>query len=71
MPISRKELIRRLTRLGFSSPESGGRHLIMIRGKLRVAVPNPHKSGDIDDSLLRRILKQAGVTLEEFNKAGG
>lgn len=68
MPISRRELIRRLKRLGFSGPESGGRHLIMIKKGLRVAVSNPHGAGDIDDSLLRRILKQAGVAPEEFWK---
>ena len=69
MPISRREFIHRLRRLGFSGPESGGRHLIMIKGKQRLAVPNPHGSGDIDDSLLRRILKQAGISPKEFDKA--
>ena len=68
MPISRRELIQRLKRLGFSGPESGGRHLIMVREGLRIAVPNPHMAGDIDDALLSRILKQAGVAPEEFWK---
>jgi len=40
----------------------------MIKKGLRVAVSNPHGAGDIDDSLLRRILKQAGVAPEEFWK---
>lgn len=69
MPISRKELIRRLRKLGFTGPETGGRHMIMLKGELRLAVPNPHGSQDIDDALLRRILRQAGVTSQEFESA--
>jgi predicted RNA binding protein YcfA (HicA-like mRNA interferase family) len=69
LPISRRELIRRFRRPGFAGPESGGRHLIMIKGNQRIAIPNPHGAGDIDDTLLRRILAQAGITPEEFDKA--
>ena len=68
MPISRRELIRRLRRLGFEGPESGARHQMMVRGELRLALPNPHRRG-IDDGLLRRILRQAGVTWEAFARA--
>ncbi|MHB9037226.1 MAG: type II toxin-antitoxin system HicA family toxin [Armatimonadota bacterium] len=69
MPTTRKELIRRLRQLGFEGPESGGRHMFMIKGNLRLAIPNPHGSGDIDDALLKRILRQAGVSLQEFKSA--
>lgn len=69
MPVSRRELIRRLRRLGFEGPEAGARHEIMIRGELRLALPNPHGSQQIDDSLLARILRQAGVTREDFEGA--
>lgn len=69
MPISRRELIRCLRRLGFDGPESGARHQIMIRGELRLALPNPHRYRDIDDALLRRILRQAGVSPQEFDNA--
>ena len=68
MPISRRELIKRLQQLGFSEPKPGGKHAVMTRGRMRIAVPNPHGGKDIDDALLRRILRQAEVTLEEFNK---
>lgn len=37
----------------------------MQRGMLVVRVPNPHE-GDISQPLLQRILKQAGVSHEEW-----
>jgi predicted RNA binding protein YcfA (HicA-like mRNA interferase family) len=37
----------------------------MRRGDLTVIIPNPHK-GDIGVGLLRRILRQAGVSREEW-----
>lgn len=59
-PVSRIELIRRLKRLGFEGPYSGGRHSFMKNGQLKLRIPNPHE-GDIDGSLLQQILKQAGI----------
>jgi len=44
--------------------------MFMLRGQLRLAIPNPHGSQEVDDALLRRILRQAGITAEEFEKAG-
>ncbi len=37
------------------------------RGR-RLTIPNPHSGKDIDDSLLTRILRQAGVTRKEFDE---
>ncbi len=64
-PVKRKDLIRNLIRLGFEGPFSGGRHQFMLKGNLTVRVPNPH-SGDICTDLLIRILRQAGVTRDEW-----
>jgi predicted RNA binding protein YcfA (HicA-like mRNA interferase family) len=64
-PVKRKVLIRSLRRLGFKGPESGGRHQHMIRGVVRVDIPNPH-NGDIGRGLLATILKQAGVSRDEW-----
>lgn len=69
MPISVREFIRALKNLGFDGPEAGGRHPMMIRGQLRLAIPNPHGSKEIDDALLRRILRQADITPEQFEQA--
>jgi len=37
----------------------------MIKGDLRLTVPNPHRK-EIGVDLLMRILKQAGITKEEW-----
>ncbi len=65
-PVSRRALIARLRSLGFAGPFSGGKHQFMSRGDIDVHIPNPHQS-DISVPLLRRILRQAEVTLEEWN----
>jgi len=64
-PVSRRELIQRLQRLGFEGPYSGGRHEFMLRGECRLILPNPHR-GDISVDLLRRILRRADVSHEEW-----
>jgi len=69
MPISKKDLIKKFRNLNFSGPYSGGKHQYMVKGKLKIRVPNPHKSGDITDSLLHEILRQAGISKDEWNKA--
>jgi predicted RNA binding protein YcfA (HicA-like mRNA interferase family) len=67
--ISRKELLRKFKTLGYSGPFSGGRHQFMIKGKKKIRIPNPHGSGDIDISLVKEILRQAGISSEEWDKA--
>jgi predicted RNA binding protein YcfA (HicA-like mRNA interferase family) len=67
LPINRKELIRRLRKLGFTELKSGGKHPILFKGKLRIAIPNPHHSNEVDESLLSRILRQAGVSRKDFD----
>lgn len=45
-PITRKNLIQCLQRLGFVGPFSGGKHQFMVRDEVTIRVPNPHH-GDI------------------------
>lgn len=60
-PLSRRDFIRYLRRLGFEGPYSGGKHQYMVRDKTRLVLPNPHR-GDIGRGLLSKILAQAGVS---------
>ncbi|MEM9480252.1 MAG: type II toxin-antitoxin system HicA family toxin [Verrucomicrobiota bacterium] len=64
-PIKQRELIKELRKAGFEGPISGGKHPFMIRGDFILTIPNPHR-GDIGRELLSRILKQAGMTREEW-----
>lgn len=40
-------------------------HQIMVRGTTKVHVPNPHQ-GDVSLDLLSRLLRQAGISREEW-----
>lgn len=64
-PVSWRDLVKRLHELGFKDPYAGGRHPQMLRGDVTVIIPNPHE-GDISVSLLSRLLRQAGVSCEEW-----
>ena len=66
-PVKRKNLIRHLKQLGFDGPFSGGRHQFMVKEDISIRVPNPHK-GDIGRELLIRILRQAKISKEEWEK---
>jgi predicted RNA binding protein YcfA (HicA-like mRNA interferase family) len=43
----------------------GGKHPQMRRDNLTVIIPNPHE-GDIGVGLLSRLLRQSGVSREEW-----
>jgi len=68
-PISRRNLIRALSQEGFDGPYFGGKHPFMLRGDLTLTLPNPHQ-GDIGRELLARILRQAGISREEWEGLG-
>lgn len=66
-PIKRKDLIRYLRQLGFDGPYSGGKHQFMIKDKITLRLPNPHR-GDIGKELLARIIKQGQISKEQWEK---
>ena len=66
-PIKREELIRYLRVLGFEGPYSGKKHQFMLKGVVRLRIPNPHQR-DIGRELLSRILKQAGIDKETWER---
>jgi hypothetical protein len=66
--LSRKELIRKFRALGFSGPFSGAKHQFMIKGTQKIRIPNPHLT-DIGVSLVKEILRQAGLSALDWDKA--
>jgi predicted RNA binding protein YcfA (HicA-like mRNA interferase family) len=66
-PIKRAELIRYLQVLGFEGPYSGGKHQFMLKGMIRLRLPNPHKR-DVGKELLSRILRQAGIDKDRWER---
>ena len=67
-PVRRRELVQVLRRLGFRGPFSGGKHEFMTRGDVVLTIPNPH-SGDIGIGLLSVLLKQAGISRKDWERA--
>lgn len=66
--ISWEKLVQKFRRLGFDGPYSCGRHLFMIKGDFKIHIPNPHKN-DISRHLVSEILRQAGISTKDWNKA--
>ena len=66
-PLKRRDLVRYLRELGFEGPYVGGRHEYRVKGEVKLAVPNPHQ-GEIGRDLLARILRQAGMSRNEWEE---
>lgn len=65
--IKRKDLIKALKKPGFEGPYVGGKHEFLVRGELRLVIPNPHQS-EISKDLLARILRQAGISRRDWEQ---
>lgn len=65
--ISRRNFIKKLEKLGFCGPCSGGKHQFMIKSELKLHIPNKHQK-DINPSLINEILKQAGISKTDWDK---
>ena len=64
--ISGPEAIRALQRLGFEQVRQRGSHVVMRRGAAGCVVPN-HR--EIKVGTLAGVLRQAGLSVEEFTAA--
>ncbi len=67
-PVSRRDLIKSLRRLGWTGPWHGSKHQMMHKDKRKLRLPNPH-SGDISPQLLAVILGQAGISRDEWQES--
>ena len=64
--ISWRKLVQKFRALKFDGPYSGGRHLFMIKGKLKVHIPNSHQ-GNASVGLVNEILRQAGISKHDWD----
>jgi len=66
-PSKPRIIVKKLRRLGFEGPFGGGRHVVMRHPETRVKIPVPmHKGKDMPIGTLRAIIRQAGVSVEEW-----
>lgn len=61
--LSGQEVINRLKKLGFIRVRQKGSHIVLRRGSRGCVVPN-HKA--LKKETLAGVLRQAGVSIEEF-----
>lgn len=59
---------RHLRTFGWEGPYPGGSHMVMMKERRKITIPNPHR-GDLDWSLVKQILEQAGIDAEQWKKA--
>lgn len=68
--LKQRELVRRLHCFGFEGPFrcNGNGHPHMTKGEKKVILPNGHGShhNDVGAMLIRKILQQAGISLDEW-----
>ena len=68
-PLKAEQVIRKLRKLGFVGPVAGGRHVRMVRLETNQIIPVPmHKGKDVSVGLIRAIIREVGITPEEWNQ---
>lgn len=67
-PIKRKDLVGYFARLGFEGPYSGGRNQFMVKGDITPYESPIHIRPIIGRELLRRILHQAEISRDAWEK---
>jgi predicted RNA binding protein YcfA (HicA-like mRNA interferase family) len=67
MPFTPREVIAKLKRAGFEEVRQTGSHLFLRHSDGRLTFVAMHR-GDIPLGTMRKILKQANLTEEQFNQ---
>ena len=62
-------VVKKLRKLGFDGPYGGGKHVFMRHPQTRMKISVPiHKGRDIPVGTLGAILRQSGISVEEWSK---
>jgi predicted RNA binding protein YcfA (HicA-like mRNA interferase family) len=67
-PLPADKVIKVLVKIGFKPVRQRGSHVILKRDDGRVTVIPVHRGEEIGRGLLSKIIKDAGLTKEEFLK---
>ena len=65
LPVSGKQMVKVFLRIGFQLERQKGSHIVMSKGNAILVIPN-HKT--VAKGTERELIKDAGLTVEEFNK---
>ncbi|MFH1831276.1 MAG: type II toxin-antitoxin system HicA family toxin [bacterium] len=66
--ISGKDLVKIIIKLGFSIARQKGSHLILKHSDGRVTVVPCHNNEDLDKGLLKKILRDIDMSMDDFIK---
>lgn len=65
--IAYRELRRKLNRLGFAEIRTS-KHPVYYNEERNITIPVPSHAGDVPKGLLRKIIKEIGISVKEFNE---
>jgi len=65
--ITYKEIKRKLKRLGFIEIRTS-KHPVYFNEAQNITIPVPSHPGDAPKGLLRKIIKEIGISVKEFNE---
>lgn len=65
MPVTSKEMIKKLKKHGFRIVSQNGSHVKLTNEKTKITVIVPYHCSDLKKGLERAILKQAGIKEDE------
>jgi hypothetical protein len=70
-PIPRRKFIKVLREMGYTGPtfEGGDHPGVMAKGAHKIDVPNPDGKDVIGIPLLKRILNQSSISVDDWNAA--
>lgn len=66
LPQRAKDILRRFEQLGFIRDHTTGSHVILYHAIRKKRITIPMHRGDLPKGTVRSILREAGMTLEEF-----
>ena len=66
VPISHRELARKLKRAGYVEIRTR-RHPVYYLAEGNLTIPVPQHPGDVPKGTLRAIVREMGISIEEFN----
>lgn len=66
-PEKPRAVVQKLQRLGYEGPFGGGKHVFMRHPNSKLKIPVPiHQGRDLPTGTLRAILRQAGISVEQW-----
>jgi predicted RNA binding protein YcfA (HicA-like mRNA interferase family) len=67
VPISHRELARKLRRAGFVEIRTS-RHPVYYLAEMNLTIPVPRHPGDVPKGTLRTIIRELGISVDQFHE---